>query len=240
MRVVFVFAHQDDEIAFVSRIRYSIARGDRVSCVCLTDGALEVAASVRDEESNRVLAMLGVPPLIVDQDRIADGALPEHMDRALAFLERVLKDVDEIVTLAWEGGHVDHDAAQLVAAVFARKRNIRCLEMPLYNGERMRGPFFRVFNPVGDGWTSRKLTRREHIANILLARCYRSQRRSWLGLAPLMLLTRPRELTRVADLARAAAAPHPGPLLYERRFHYARERFAAHAARFLQRQASPD
>ena len=240
MHVVFVFAHQDDEIAFVSRIRYAIARGDRVSCVCLTDGALEVAASIRDAESNVVLAKLGAPPLIVDEDRIADGALPENMDRALAFVERVAKDADEIVTLAWEGGHVDHDAVHLIAAVFARRRGIRCLEMPLYNGERMRGPFFRVFNPVGDDWTSRTLSRREHIANVLLARFYKSQRRSWLGLAPLMLLTRARELTRVADLARAAALPHAGPLLYERRFHYAPERFAAHATRFLQRQASPD
>jgi len=240
MHVVFVFAHQDDEIAFVSRIRYSVARGDRVSCVCLTDGALEVDASIRDAESNRVLAKLGVSPLIVDEHRIADGALPEHMDRALAFLERVAVEADEVVTLAWEGGHVDHDAAHLVAVVFARRHRIRCLEMPLYNGERMRGPFFRVFNPVGDGWTARTLSRREHIANVLLARFYRSQRRSWLGLMPLMLLTRPRELTRVADLARAAAPPHEGPLLYERRFHYAPERFAAHAARFLQRQASPD
>lgn len=240
MHVVFVFAHQDDEIAFVSRIRYSIARGDRVSCVCLTDGALEVAASIRDAESNFVLAKLGVPPLIVDEHRIADGALPEHLDRALAFLERVASDADEIVTLAWEGGHVDHDAAHLVAAAFARRRRIRCLEMPLYNGERMRGPFFRVFNPVGGGWTARPISHREHLGNILLARFYRSQRRSWLGLAPLMLLTRPRELTRVTDLARAAAPPHPGALLYERRFHYARERFEGHAAPFLRRQATPD
>jgi LmbE family N-acetylglucosaminyl deacetylase len=238
MHVVFVLAHQDDEIAFASRIRYAIARGDRVACVCLTDGASVVAASVRDGESNRALQRLGVPALLVDEERIADGTLPEHLDRALAFLESVAHEADELVTLAWEGGHQDHDAAHLVAAVFARGRGIRCLEMPLYNGHRARG-LFRVMHPVGDGWTMRRLTLRERIGDVLLVRFYPSQRKTWLGLAPLMLLAPPRELTRVADLRRAAAPPHAGALLYERRFRYPYARFAERAARFLRHRAAP-
>ena len=237
MNVVFVLAHQDDEIAFASRIRYVLERGDRVDCVCLTDGASASTAKIRDEESRVVLAKLGAGALIVPQDkRIPDGLLPEYMDEALEFLESVAGHADEIVTLAWEGGHQDHDAAFLVAAAFAEQRGIRCIEMPLYNGEHTPGPFFRVLHPVGDGWTSRKLKLRERIADVLLTRFYPSQRKSWLGLAPLMLLGRPRELTRVADLRRAAAPPHRGSLLYERRFHYPYARFAGHAARFLQRQ----
>jgi LmbE family N-acetylglucosaminyl deacetylase len=240
MDVVFVLAHQDDELAFASRIRHAIARGDRVTCVCLTDGASAVAAAIRDRESNRVLARLGAPPLIVDRQRIADGTLPEQMASALAFLERVAADANEVVTLAWEGGHQDHDASFLVAAVFAQRRGIRCLEMPLYNGERAWGPFFRVLHPVGDDWSERRLTFAERVADVLLARFYPSQRKTWLGLAPLMLLGWPRELTRVADLRRVLAPPHPGALLYERRFRYPHARFADHAARFLQQQAALD
>jgi LmbE family N-acetylglucosaminyl deacetylase len=240
MNVVFVLAHQDDEIAFASRIRYVLERGDRVNLVCLTDGASASAATIRDEESRAALARLGAGALIVaQQERIPDGVLPEHLDRALAFLEGMAGHADEIVTLAWEGGHQDHDAAFLVAAAFARKRGLRCIEMPLYNGEHTPGPFFRVMHPVGDGWTARRIRWRERISDILLTRFYRSQRKSWLGLAPLMLLGRARELTRVADLSRAAAPPHRGSLLYERRFHYPYARFAGHAARFLQRQAIP-
>ena len=279
MNVVFVFAHQDDEIAFASRIRYALERGDRVDCICLTDGAPRVGArsedegspgatshettphppaapspltrgeggdpaataQIRDEESRRALEKLGAAPLIVaPQERIADGTLPEQLDRAFAFLESVAAHADEIVTLAWEGGHQDHDAAFLVAAAFARQKGIRCLEMPLYNGEHTPGAFFRVLHPVGDGWTSRRITLRERIHDILLARFYPSQRKSWLGLAPLMLLGRPRELTRVADLRRAATPPHRGSLLYERRFRYPYARFAGHAARFLRSRAAPD
>jgi LmbE family N-acetylglucosaminyl deacetylase len=240
MNVVFVFAHQDDEIAFASRIRMNVGRGDRVTCVCLTDGASAVPASRRDEESNRVLATLGVPPLLVDRERIADGFLPEQMDRALAFLERAAIDAEEIVTLAWEGGHQDHDAAHLIAAVFARSRGIRCLEMPLYNGEGSPGKFFRVMHPVGDGWNARRLSVRERIGDVLLTRFYPSQRKTWLGLAPLMLLGHPRELSRVADLRRAAGPPHRGTLLYERRFRYRYARFAEEAARFLRHRADRD
>ena len=36
-RVLFVFAHQDDEIAAASRIRFVRARGDHVACVYLTE-----------------------------------------------------------------------------------------------------------------------------------------------------------------------------------------------------------
>lgn len=241
MNVVFVFAHQDDEIAFASRLRACAARGDRVTCVCLTDGASQTGAATRDEESRRVLAMLGIDDIrFPGAPRIADGTLPDHLDRALELLEREIADADEVYTLAWEGGHQDHDAVHLVAGVFARRRNIPCIEMPLYNGLGVRGPFFRVNHPVGDGWTKRKLRWREHAANVLLARFYPSQRRTWIGLAPLLLVTGAHELTRNADLRRAQRPPHEGPLLYERRFRYPYARFAERAAAFLRRRSDRD
>jgi LmbE family N-acetylglucosaminyl deacetylase len=239
MNVLFVFAHQDDEIAFISRIRFERARGNHVICVCLTDGAAATPAAIRDEESRRVLARLGVHDFRVAQERIPDGALAERLDDALRFLEDAAGDVQEVVTLAWEGGHQDHDAANLVATVFAQKRNVPCLEMPLYNGLGIDDPFFRVNHPVGDGWLERRLTRREYLANVLLARFYPSQRRTWLGLLPFYLVGKPRELIRPADLRRAYARPHEGPLLYERRFRYPYDRFAARALEFLRSQSAP-
>jgi LmbE family N-acetylglucosaminyl deacetylase len=242
MHVVFVFAHQDDELAFASRIRHALARGARVTCVCLTDGAANASTVIRDAESRRVLALLGAGGLHVAEDahRIADGALPEHLDDALRFLESVAPHADEVVTLAWEGGHQDHDAAHLVAAVYARERGVRCLEMPFYNRHRAIGSLFRVLHPLGEGWTSRPIAVREKLANVLLARHYPSQRKTWLGLAPLMLLARARELTRNVDLSRAATPPHPGVLLYEHRFRYPYARFAPLAAEFLRRRSRRD
>jgi LmbE family N-acetylglucosaminyl deacetylase len=239
MHTLFVIAHQDDEIALVSRMRLCVGRGDRITCICLTDGATRIDAATRDEETKRVLATLDVHDYRVGHERIADGTLPDHLDAALALLESQADAFDEVVTLAWEGGHQDHDAAHLVAALFAERRNLPCLELPLYNGHGSRGPLFRVNHPVGDGWRERRIARREYLANVLLARHYRSQRKTWLGLAPLLLLGRPREFTRIADLRRAAGPPHPLPLLYERRFGYPYDRFAARAAAFLRRRSAP-
>jgi len=241
MNVAFVLAHQDDEVACASRIRFCIARGDRVIVVFLTDGASRVSSGIRDAESRAALKQLGVDDIrfIGSRERIADGSLPEHLERALQLLDGELEHVDEVVTLAWEGGHQDHDAAHLVAAVFAKRRGVTCLELPLYNGHRA-GPLFRVNHPLDDGWSSRKLPLKEKLATLRLLANYRSQRTTWLGLAPLLLLARNRELTRVVDLQRAAVRPHRGSLLYERRFHYPYDRFAANAATFLQQQSARD
>jgi LmbE family N-acetylglucosaminyl deacetylase len=218
------------------------ARGHRVTCVCLTDGAAKVTSAVRDEESRRVLAKLGGGAWLVAPaaERIPDGKLPEHLADALAFLESSVPHADEVVTLAWEGGHHDHDAAFLVAAMFAERRGIPCLEMPLYNGAGTNGGFFRVLHPLGGGWTVRPVSTREKLATMMLTRIYRSQRSTWLGLLPQMLLAPAREVTRTADLARASSPPHPGALLYERRFGYPYARFAERAAEFLRMRTGRD
>jgi len=234
-RILFVLAHQDDEIAVASRIRFHVARGDSLRCVYLTNGASRVRAAVRNVESLTVLERLGVRDVAFHD--IDDGTLPDRMPAALRLLER--ENADEVVTLAYEGGHQDHDAAHLVGAVFAKQRGVPCREMPLYNGNGTVGPLFRVMHPIGDGWTSRRIARREKFANALLCRFYRSQRMTWLGLMPLLLVAPARELIRDADLARASSRPHPGRLFYERRFHYPYDRFAPLAQSFL-REAARD
>src|SRR6185503_17138294 len=116
MNILFVFAHQDDEIAGATRMLRARRDGDHVQCAYLTD----------------------------------------HVHEALAFLESQAGQADEVYTLAWEGGHQDHDAAHLVALAFAQRRGIPCHEMPLYNGYRSPGSLFRVMHPFGDGWTTRR------------------------------------------------------------------------------------
>src|ERR1043166_2658855 len=71
MRIVFVFAHQDDEIAAGPRIRRAVASGDEVACAFLTDGRNPI---VRDDESRRALASLGVSKIafIGSENHIVD------------------------------------------------------------------------------------------------------------------------------------------------------------------------
>jgi N-acetylglucosamine malate deacetylase 1 len=248
MRALFIFAHQDDEIAAAARIAHLLRAGAEVTVVFLTDGqGRGVKSSVRDEESRRVFADLGVDLACVhflgSTHQIPDGALVEHLDRALSLLEQcVIADVDEVWCLSWEGGHHDHDASHLVALAFAQRRGLldRVFELPLYQGYKLRGPFFQALKPlkVGGAWTGRVITVSEGLRVAMLCRFYTSQRKTWLGLLPtalIRLLLGQREWSRRADIARVRQKPHDGILFYERRFGVAWEEFEQHARVFIQR-----
>lgn len=233
--ILYVFAHQDDELAAAHSIR---ARGDAV-CAYLTDGAARVPAARRNAESLATLAELGVPP-----ERVAflaaapDGRLVEGLDAALAALETRFGalPVTQVGLLAWEGGHPDHDAAHLVGLAFAQRHGVEAFEHPLYSGEG--GAPFRVLTPVGDGWTRERVGRWEALKILALVRHYRSQWRTWLGLLPegfVRLFLLGRTHVRVAKATRLFAAPHRGRLLYERRFHVSYLAFLATAGSFRDR-----
>ena len=246
MHALFVFAHQDDEIAAAARIAYLVRSGARVTCVFLTDGEGRRAASAtRDEESRRVLERLGVDLARVhfagSEERIPDGALVEQLDRALALLEaRVGEPVDEVWCLAWEGGHQDHDASHLVAVAFAAKRGLleRTFELPLYRSHRLLS--FQTLAPlrIGRPWTARRLSIAEAFRMLALCRFYRSQRKTWLGLLPTAISRMffdPCEWSRAVDLARLPQKPHQGLMLYESRFGVPWSEFEKHARPFIER-----
>jgi LmbE family N-acetylglucosaminyl deacetylase len=250
MHALFVFAHQDDEIAFASRIAYALRNGWTVTCAYLTDGqARNVPSSIRDAESRRVLAHLGVDlarvHFIGSEAGIPDGKLVEQLGRALELLDaRITGPLDEIYCLAWEGGHADHDASQLVAAAFAARRGLlaNCFEMPLYHGHRLPGPLFNTLAPlrVGGPWTGRQILLREAFGIAMLCRFYHSQRATWMGLLPealIRLALGQREHTRRVDVARFTAPPHEGRLFYERRFGVSWESFARASAPFVAKLA---
>jgi LmbE family N-acetylglucosaminyl deacetylase len=249
MHALFVFAHQDDEIAAAARIAYLLRSGATVTVAFLTDGqGRHAASSVRDEESRRALARLGVDlsrvHFLGSEHHLPDGALVAHLDRALALLEsRVIEPVDEVWCLSWEGGHHDHDASHLVTLAFAERRGIgdRVFELPLYQGYKLHGPFFQTLKPlrVGGPWTGRAITIGEGLRIAALCRFYRSQRKTWLGLLPaalIRLLLGQREWSRRADVARVHRKPHDGMLFYERRFGVTWEDFERQARPFIERE----
>jgi LmbE family N-acetylglucosaminyl deacetylase len=248
MSTLFVFAHQDDEIAAAARITSCVRNGISVRVVFLTDGQGRNATSrVRDEESRRVLSKLGVDlanvHFVGSEHQIPDGALHEHLDKALQLLEAAVEQpVDAVWCLSWEGGHQDHDASHLIALAFARRRGIegQVHEVPLYHGYRLRGPFFRTMKPlaVGAPWIAHPISFRDGLRIVALCYDYRSQRKTWLALLPtamVRLLLGQREWSRPASLARIHEKPHEGPLFYERRFGVAWSEFQRHSREFIAR-----
>lgn len=228
MNILFVFAHQDDEVAAAIRILRARRNGDRVFCAFLTDGAFKVPSAVRNEESRRALSVLGVSDLLFAP--FPDGNLPEHAREALAFLESRSEEIHEVCTLAWEGGHQDHDAAHVIALAYARRRGIPCREVPLYNGRGTPRSLFRVLRPLGKGWETTRVRFSEALFVLSLVRFYKSQRKTWCGLLPeaaFELLIARRTHVRDADPRRLNQKPHAGDLFYERRFGYPYERFVS-------------
>jgi LmbE family N-acetylglucosaminyl deacetylase len=243
--VLFVFAHQDDEVGVSSRIAYEVRRDSRVWCTYLTDGASNAAASVRDAESLRVLGRLGVERdrivfLATSDGRLADGTLMENVGAAREALRTWLTQSGvrpaRIYTLDWEGGHADHDAAHLVVLAVANDLGIPDVwAFSMYNAYGRPPGLFRVASFVpGDGAVARRaLSLGDAARSALLIFAYPSQRRSWLGLGPgwiVKALLRREERIRRAQSARVSARPHEGPLLYESRFKVDARKMMEHSA----------
>lgn len=228
---LFLFAHQDDEFGVFAAIQAAAQRG-RVLCAYLTDGAAGgVHPAQRNAESLAVLAQLGVPGQDVafagEALGIGDGRLLEHLPEAAAWIEHWIASagpVEAIYVTAWEGGHHDHDALHaIVVHVAARAALLGCVrQFPLYHGFRMPHPLFRVLAPLPMNGTARRmpLAPGERLRELRLCLSYPSQRNSWLGLFPFVLLHhlfRGHAVWQPVALDRIEQPPHPGRLYYERR-----------------------
>ena len=215
---LFVCAHQDDEVAFATRILHELRDGAQVTVVFLTDGGR------RNDESRRALQFLGVADVRFVSG-IDDGHLIEHLEEAF---EAADAPAHIVYALAYEGGHHDHDAAHLVAAAIAAKHGADCIEMPLYRAARF-GPFFRVLSPAGSGWRMRRVPLRDAWRAFRLIFFYRSQWKTWFALTPEGIWHLPFEHTRPAQRT------PPRRRYYERRFRFPYERFTRLASPFVAR-----
>ncbi|EYD78403.1 GlcNAc-PI de-N-acetylase family [Rubellimicrobium mesophilum DSM 19309] len=228
---LFLLAHQDDEIAFAPLLARLKADGQPVRVVYLTDGgAGRASPELRCTESRRALASLGILPSEVvflgAAMAVPDGALFRRLPQVYAALESVCRGSDapgEIYTLGWEGGHVDHDAAHVIAMALAvaRDRVHQAWQVPFYRAIDRGPPWFTLFAPLtANGPVARlSLTRRESWLRAALVRFFPSQWRSLTALGPLVLwraLTDPTLKLQPMVPGRLWERPTPGRLLYEK------------------------
>ena len=111
-KVLFLLAHQDDEIFVATRISFELRRGRSPYLVYLTNGASTAQnVAVRDQESRMFLRHLGIAPeqvvFLGSEFQIPDGYLVNRFEK---WFELLLEKVeghmfDEIYAPAWEGGH---------------------------------------------------------------------------------------------------------------------------------------
>jgi hypothetical protein len=248
---LFLFAHQDDEFGVFGELSRLRASGHRIVVVYLTSGnPTGNACPVREKESIDVLEKLGVARADVHfvgaNVGIADAHLCEHTEAAYAAVQGLVESVGRptsLYSLAWEGGHQDHDAAHLVGLALANELGIldRSFQFPLYTGDGLPGWLFKLCSPlVANGPVSSfRMTVSSRIRFIRFALSYPSQALTWLGLFPSLLFHytfRGTQLLQGVSLKRVAAPPHPGTLLYERRRFYTYAGFRTKVAPFCSRR----
>lgn len=240
-------AHHDDEFFVLPWLKREAAAGTRILAAFLTYGSIYGAdAEVRATESRGVLQSLGVKPddlLLVGRDAdVFDGELPAKAEPALRALHAVLGDckIERILVPAWEGGHPDHDAGQVVGAALARRLGSKLYEYPAYNGRGLPWHFGRVmeFPDAGGDAQVMRLGFKEGWWAVRCGFAYRSQWRSFRWILPgainKYLLARRLLLRPVPANRDYRLAPHRGQLLYERRTPFRFTQFRETLRPFLQ------
>ncbi len=230
--IIYLFAHQDDEFGVYSDICRNI-EDHNIYIFYLTNGATSVLKktdlSIRDRESIKVLTKLGIKKKnIIFLGKNADvlcNQLYLNLNKVYNKLFKNLKrigNIDMIVTHAWEGGHEDHDACNLIARKIASHFNIlqSSFEFYLYNSYKTGLIYFRVFNPLNKKGKKIRSIFSERFFFISLLFKYKSQYKIWIGLYPFIIfhylfygynfLSKLKKSFKIKK-------PHKGKLLYEKR-----------------------
>jgi LmbE family N-acetylglucosaminyl deacetylase len=148
-RVLVLVAHADDESvcygALLPRMREAVV-------VIATDGAprhedfwgrfgsREAYRAVRREEARRAMRLAGARELVLladEESRLEDQRLFLNLAAAYGRLEMLVERVrpEALATLAYEGGHPDHDSCSVLGARLGRQFGVPVWEAPVYSRE---------------------------------------------------------------------------------------------------------
>lgn len=163
-RTLVLVAHPDDEcIAFgalLQRIREPIVvfatnGSPQDPYFWQPYGSREAYAGLRREEAFASMHAAGVKDVIFLPDlsggeQLVDQELFQQLRPAYQLLTGLVmrRMVQAILTLAYEGGHPDHDSCGILSAQLAKRFNIPCWEAPLYHRLPEGGGVFQRF--MGD------------------------------------------------------------------------------------------
>jgi LmbE family N-acetylglucosaminyl deacetylase len=163
-----VVAHPDDEViacgALMQKMRQAMV-------VFATDGApreegfwrqygsRQAYAEARRREARHALKIAGACPIFL-ADHVEGGIIDQELFRnlpaAIAALEKIIVQTEpaSLLTLAYEGGHPDHDAACFMAAVTGRRAVLPVWECPLYHRNADESSALQTFPELTGGEVS--------------------------------------------------------------------------------------
>ncbi len=145
-RTLVIVAHPDDEAVTCAALMQRMREPHVLFCTDAAPldpyfwsrhGSREAYSEIRQKEARAALSRVGVTNVeflktrsgehIIDQQLFEH--LPEAADAALQVISRVRPEA--LLTLAYEGGHPDHDSCNFITSVVARDRSLPCWEMPV-------------------------------------------------------------------------------------------------------------
>jgi LmbE family N-acetylglucosaminyl deacetylase len=227
MAVAYVLAHFDDEYFAEPLIREQLRAGEDLWFFYVADYRTPALAERRHGESRRYLAHLGADPGRALHTGGGTGAQDGAVHRALAPAYAALAaaavragPIRQVVTTAYEGGHMDHDCCAALASALAREHGAPLEQFSLYNGLGAPAPLFRAARPLPQNGPVRRVAVQGWARWMAGVRFFPSQARTWMGLWPMMYASLLAGGFGVQGLepARLAERPHAGQLLYERMF----------------------
>ena len=229
---IFLFAHQDDEAGVFFTIQKELKRGSDVYCMYLSSGTRTFDNKLikkRNNESLAVLKALGVNPNNIhfseSLGNFLDQTLIKNINEITKKVEKFIRNKNccTLYVPAWEGGHPDHDALNVVAAFLCYKHPlIKSFQFSLYNANKRSKYFFNVISPIDkNGPVITDQIPSENIMLYLKLCCYYpSQIKTWIALYPFFLLhfifLRKQFLQKII-FSRIFERPHKGLLYYEAR-----------------------
>lgn len=219
-----VVAHQDDEVMVSARITRRTRVGAPVRIVFTTSAGCRLGA-VREKEALVAADVLGVPRSNLVFLRHQDGASYREAKTMFDEVAELLSSwrPTDVFTCAYEGGHIDHDIANMVTAAAANRACpwARLHEFPWYNAFRRRfGMVCGRFIPSPVPVDYLPLTAEDQeVKSRLWTEAYKSQRVA-VGLMRLAFEDRDQarrgEATRRLPRYDYLMPPHCGELGYER------------------------
>lgn len=121
------------------------------------------------------------------ENLFSDGRIYKDFKNSdFIFLRRSLREfeIDEIISLEFEGGHQDHDFVAIVAVLLGEQHQLKVKLCPAYCGTRFGKSLFKVMKPPPKNRVKVPQKHYSAIRAVTLIAKYRSQSLTWLGLGP--------------------------------------------------------
>lgn len=117
-------------------------------------GSREAYSRMRQQEARRALAHVGVSEVVFLSDRderLVDQELFRNLGVAFPLLRDEVggRQPDAILTLAYEGGHPDHDSCSFLASELSTETGLPVWEAPLYRRRRSELSLQEFVHPNG-------------------------------------------------------------------------------------------